>query len=711
MPEFTARNGALRIGTHLALLAASLPAVLAGPALAQVVEPENEVEQVVVTGERAASDYTADAAVSFGFAPLAIKEIPQSIQVITRDLIVDQGALSLAELLNNNVAGASNSIGRSVPFGTASTRIRGQDVSIYRDGLRDVDFSDIDSSAMANVASIEILKGTAGLIFGTGGPGGIVNIITKRPTETFAAEVTATIGERETKILSADVSAPLGRGFGIRAVAEIERSDSFIDFSEIERDNVAFVLGYDEGGPLTARARYERHSNRDDHAMTRVGLPSVGTIQRTDIVDIDRSTYLGEPSFDFTDSYGDQTSVFLAYAVNDTLTLEAAGRRTTVNFEQADVRTLGVLSPTTLLLPRTRARMLDLESEQHNARVLARLTVPAGRFSHDISVGYEFFRFDLGFVNRNVPNAAVPRINVVNPSYLLGGLQATLGAPVPFDQLSDSHELFAQDVVRFGDLTVTGAIRRIASEFDGAEELDNTVYQLGAAYAVTSRLSVFAGVNSGFDANADIAADRNRDGQRFEPEEYRQVEAGIKTDVLANVTGSLSIFRLTRENILVADPLDAAFLIQAAEERSQGFEADAVWTPSPAFVLRGGYAYLDAEIVDDTNPTRIGRKRPNAPRHQANAYGAYTIQDGPLRNLRLGAGVSYFGESKASISNAVVQPSRTIANLSASYSFSRYRLDATLTNAFDEEYFFARNDAQVNAGEPRLFTLRASARY
>ena len=102
--------------------------------------------------------------------------------MLTRDLIDDQGVLSFSELLNN-VAGSSNSLGRSTPFGTATTQIRGQDVLLYRDGLRDVDYSDIDNSALNNVERVEVLKGAAGLISGTGGAGGIINIITKRPTD------------------------------------------------------------------------------------------------------------------------------------------------------------------------------------------------------------------------------------------------------------------------------------------------------------------------------------------------------------------------------------------------------------------------------------------------------------------------------------------------------------------------------------------------
>ncbi len=686
------------------ILTACMPAA----AFADEQRTAERTPTIVVTGTMPQSVYTADSIGSFGPSTLSIAEVPQSVQVLTRDLIDDQGVLSLAELLNN-VAGASNSLGRSTPFGTATTQIRGQDVLIYRDGLRDVDFSDIDSSALNNVERIDVLKGASGLNFGNGGPGGVLNIVTKRPLETLQGEVKLTLGQRSTKILAADISVPLGSGFGFRATGEVERSDSFIRFSEIERDNIGLVLAY-AGGPFRVTARYERHSNRDDNAMTRIGLPVLGTIVPATVA-IDRSLYLGEPSFDFTNSFGSQTSLFLAYDVSTRLTVEAAARRATVNFEQGDIRTIGALDPVTLRLVRTRGRTLDLASTQTNARVLGKLRIPGTSGNHEFAVGYEFVRQDLRFVNRNLSNAAIPSISVVAPTYLTGGLQATLGPDVPFTQLADAHEVFGQGVVRIGKATLTGAVRHIRSEFDRTSQLENTVYQLGASYALTDSVSAFVGANSGFNANADIAASRNRLGIRFAPERFRQVEAGVKTSSLAGVTATAAVFSLTRDNILVADPLDTAFLIQAGHERSRGTEIDLVWQPNASLMVRGGYAYLDAKIVDDATTSRIGLRKPNAPEHQFNLYGAYSFASGPLENLRLSAAVVHSGKTFAAITNTIERPAYTIANFTASYRVGRYRFDAIASNAFNERYFLARNNAQVNAGEPRQLLFRASTRF
>lgn len=115
-----------RLRRALALVGAAGSAgtlTVATPAAAQTwPTAPTQTDEIVVIGERPASNYSTNEAVSFGYSPLAITEVPQSLQVLTRDLIDDQGVLSLSELLNN-VAGASNSLGRSTPFGTASTRI------------------------------------------------------------------------------------------------------------------------------------------------------------------------------------------------------------------------------------------------------------------------------------------------------------------------------------------------------------------------------------------------------------------------------------------------------------------------------------------------------------------------------------------------------------------------------------------------------------
>ena len=667
-------------------------------------------DQIIVIGERRSNDYTAEGASVSGFADVAVKEIPQSVQVLTRDLIDDQGALSLAELFGN-VAGASPSLARTTPFGTASTQIRGQDATIFRDGLRDIDFSDIDSSALTNVDRVEIIKGPAGVVYGTDGPGGVVNIVTKRPTKELFLELRGTIGTRDTRIIESDVSIPLGAGVGLRVTSAFERSDSFIRFSKIERDNVSAVISYDNGGPFSGSVIFERLANRDDNAMTRVGLPALGTIIGVPGIEIRRDLYLGEPASDFTDSNGTMTTANLNYAFNDHISFEVAGRRTIINFDQSEVRTLGPLDPVTLTVPRSRARELDLREDQYLARGLIRARGDLGPVSHDLSFGYEFFSFDLFVANDNVPNELVPPISVVNPVYLDDGL---LGQTTPsgFTTLDRTHEVFIQDVMRYGAVTLTGGVRHVWSSFDsGAEDLEETTFQIGGTYALTDQISLFSGYNTGFDANSGIAADRSRTGERFDPETFRQFEAGVKTDLFAGVSATLAYFRLTRDDILVDDPLDAAFSIQAGRERSEGFEADLVWTPSENFQARAGYAYLDAEIVSDTDPSIIGRARPRSPENQFNAFASYTFTDGPLKNLRLNGGVTYIDEAFASITNAVVRPPYTLANFSGSYTFRNVRFDAILTNAFDEVYAIARNDVQVNAGDPRLFTARLTWRY
>jgi iron complex outermembrane receptor protein len=464
---------------------------------------------------------------------------------------------------------------------------------------------------------------------------------------------------------------------------------------------------------LKASIIYENFANRDDNAMTRVGLPTSGTITDTDIVRIKRNTYLGEPAYDFTDSYGTMLSAYLSYAFNHAVSVEAAGRRTTVHFDQAEVRTLGPLNLNTLTVPRSRARELLLDEEQYNARALVRGTFATGQVTHDLTIGFEYFDFDLFVDTRSVSRAQVTPISVVDPVYRDQLLVA--GTPFVFTNNDKSNAIFLQDVVRLGPLTATGAIRKVWSDFSNSfgldEKLEHTLYQIGAAYEVVNLVSVFAGYNTGFDANSGIAVERSRTGDCFDPEDYRQVEVGVKTDALSGVTATVSLFELTRKGILVTDPVDAAFLVQVGEERSRGFETDLVWAPTPELALRAGYLYLDSEITKDTDQTRLGNRRPGAPEHRANGFASYTFLKGLLQNLRLSAGIAYVGDAFASLNNGIERPDYIVVDFGASYTVGRIRLDAFLSNAFDERYFIARNDATVNAGDPQFFRLRAAVQF
>ncbi len=691
---------------HCSLVAA---AISAGGCIAhaQISPDQRADETVIVRGAREAAQYTAAQSNELGYSDIDLLETPQSVQVLTRDLIEDTGALSLGELLQT-VPGASNSLSRTTPFGTASLQLRGQPAVIYRDGLRDIDFSDIDQSALNNVERIDVVKGPAGLVYGTGGPGGVVNLVTKRPLDRFAANASVTLGQRDTKIFAADVSAPLGGGFGVRVTGEAERSDSFIDFSEVERDNYSIVFAYDNDGPFRGSVLYENISNQDDDAMTRVGLPTSGTITDRDVVKTDETTYLGEPAFDFTDSFGDILSLHGSYELSENWRVELAARRSTVNFDQAEIRTLGPLDLETLNAPRSRARELELEIEHYNARGVVIGAFDTGAISHEVSLGYEYFDYYLFVDNRSVSNGDVPPISVVAPTYLSAPFMT--GAPFVFTTKDRTHEVFVQDVIRFGDATVTAAIRQSDTNFTDSfgldEDLSETLYQLGGAYALSDNVSVFAGYNTGFDANSGIAADRSRTGERFDPEHFSQVEIGLKTREYAGVSGTLSLFEITREGILVADPVDAAFLVQVGEEQSTGGEIELVWRPTPALAVTGGYLYLETEITEDTDRTRIGLERPGAAQHRVSAFASYTFQDGFLRNLRLSGGVSHTGEAFASAQNQLVRPGYTLVDLGASYTIDRYRIDAILSNALDEEYYTARNEFTVNRGDPQLFRVR-----
>lgn len=684
--------------------------VLSGTSAVSVDAAENEpLDEVTVTGTQIANDYLQRTTSAGGFSDVDLREVPQSVQVLTGEFIRDTGLLSLGELLNA-VPGASPSLSRTTPFGTAVTQIRGQDALIYRNGLRDVDYSDIDNSALINVERVEVLKGPAGIVYGTGGPGGIINIVTKMPEDEWSAEVRATLGTRSTRIVAGDVNVPLIDGLGLRVTAELERSDSFIDFSEIERDNVSATLAYEPVDWLRTSVVFERVSNRDDEAMTRIGLPAVGTIVDTPGLEIDHSTYLGEPSFDFTDSHGNMTTLRAEFDLTSNVTFEASLRRTNVTFEQAETaRSLGALDVATATVPRNGTRQLIVDEDQWLGRGVVKAAFATGPLRHRVAAGFEYFDFEL-LVDFDAPEAATA-VNVLDPVYdpQFGLDPADLFV---ITQQDIYREVLLQDVIELGDFTLTAGLRYVDAEFDSnSGDLQTVTYQAGGTWRTTETLSLFAGFNTGFEANSGLATTRSRTGEPFEPETFSQIELGIKTDLLSNVSGTLALFRILREDTLVTDPVDAAFDIQTGEERSLGLETDLVWQATTGLALRLGYAFLDAEISEDTDPAREGNTRPRAPRHQISGFANYTFGGGPLRNLRLTGGVSWIDEAFASISNEVERPAYALVSLGATYRYRKARFDLTATNVLDEEYYIARNDLQVNAGEPRLVTLRASLEF
>ncbi len=233
--------------------------------------------------------------------PIEITRVPQSIQVITQDVFNDRGALSIGDIMKQvPSATLQGSRFTNFPF----VNIRGFRPEQIRNGIRQLFFSGVDFSSLSHIQSVEVLKGPGSTLFGqSSNAGGIINVVTKRPYDGFGAQASFTRGgwtgfDGDITSGQWDFNSPLtpDGALKLRFTGEVERSDTFINFQELNRENFGLMLSYDDGGPVRAYINAE-YQNRE--TLPNPGLPPLGTVQGSGgLSGISRDTFLGEPGFD-----------------------------------------------------------------------------------------------------------------------------------------------------------------------------------------------------------------------------------------------------------------------------------------------------------------------------------------------------------------------------------------------------------------------------
>jgi iron complex outermembrane receptor protein len=185
--------------------------------------------------------------------------LPQSVQVIDANTIATSGAQSIADLLRI-VPDANPGSSRVAAFQSESLSVRGFSAGQIRNGMRQHHYADADSSALSNIERIEVLKGPSGVLYGPSGLGGVLHIITRQPDGQFGAQLWAALGSHAQKVIAGDFRVPVSEQLGLRVTGQIERSGTFVDHDNIDRENLAFTL---RSYPVLPRPSCRRHGGTE----------------------------------------------------------------------------------------------------------------------------------------------------------------------------------------------------------------------------------------------------------------------------------------------------------------------------------------------------------------------------------------------------------------------------------------------------------------
>lgn len=654
----------------------------------EVPEVEEEIEIVVTDEQEPEAGYQVPNATSATRTDTPIRDIPQSIQVIPQQVLEDRQVQRVEDALEN-VSGVQQTLS-SLNIATGFL-IRGFDTTnIYRDGLRDpTNF--ISGSELANVDRIEVLKGPAAVLYGQGELGGLVNLVTKQPlTEPFYS-VQGTVGNFNLYGGAIDLTGPLNesRTLLYRFNASAQRSDTFIDFSEIERYQIASVLTWRIGENTTLTFEGDYQDRRYPEVP---GLPAVGTVLSSPFGELPRERFLGEPDFNFRDIESLRIGYRFEHRFSENWLVRNSFKAAFQSLESEFAFPLGLQDDN-----RTFEQLYATTNEPDDRDVYAFDTHVVGTFQtgsiqHQVVFGVNFDRYT---VSRNIFLAELAPIDIFNPVY--GRTPGDIVRRIITNQRSESLGFYIQDQISLLEnlkLVLGGRFDMVNQEQENlvssttSEQEDEAFSpRVGIVYQPIQPVSLYASFSRSF--NPATPGTILASGAAAEPERGTQYEVGIKTEFLqGRLSSTLAFYELTRSNVLTPSPTDPFASVQTGEQRSRGVELDVAGEILLGWRVIASYAYTDAEITQD-NEYGIGNRLINVPKNSASLWTTYEVQNGGLKGLGFGVGLRYVGEREGDLENSFTLPSYLRTDAAIFYKRNNFRAALNVNNLFDTEYFEA----------------------
>jgi catecholate siderophore receptor len=683
------------------LCAASLLA--AGAAAAADRDAESRLamieDQVIVTGERVvyASEHTATATKTE--TPLV--DIPQSISLITRDLIDDQMMRSMADVVQY-VPGVQMGQGeghRDAPTlrGNSST------ADFYVDGVRD----DVQYYRdLYNAERIEILKGPNAMIFGRGGGGGVINRVTKTASFDPVQSLTLQGGSFGFARGAIDLGAAVSGSAAGRFNAFYENSDSYRDFVGIERFGVSPTLRFEPSDATEINVTYEFVS--DERTVDR-GVPSAGGLPYSG----DRRAFFGNPDASFSDVTVHAGDFSVAHQLNDRLTLRNHFRVADYDKYYQNVHANSPVAANGDVLLQAYFSATERRNFFNQTDLI--WETATGAISHTLLVGGEFGVQDTDNL-RSQNNNAAGVVNIANPT--------TLAPPVFLGLQNDNHvdlttaSAYIQDQIEIAPwLQLIGGVRFDHFDLEFADHLSPTRLQRkdnvwsprgGVILKPNETSSIYASYSKSFlPQSGDQFSSLSASTAALEPETFENIETGIKWEPRKGLTLAVAVYRLDRENTRAIDPVTSQTVLTGAQ-RSKGLEVSLAGSVTDRWEILTGYTLQDAEITSATTAAPTGREVPLVPRHAFSIWNAYTFTD----HWRASVGVIRQSDQFASISNNVVLPSFTRVDAAIYYTLNeRFVAQLNVENIFDKKYFpTSHNDNNITPGSPRAFRVSVTGR-
>ncbi|QDH62565.1 TonB-dependent siderophore receptor [Pseudomonas azotoformans] len=608
----------------------------------------------------------------------ALVEIPQTINVITAAEIKARGAQSVTQALLYTPGMTAGGFADRVKLFDEPTSRGFTPTPLYLDGLHLPYGGGSTGGALQiepySLERIEVLKGPASVLYGQNQPGGLVNMVSKRPSETPVHQVVLEAGTYEHKSAAIDLSGPLDEQgqFLYRLTGLANDGQDEINYVENKRQFIAPSLTWrpNDDTRVTLFAQYQK----DKGVPEAQGLPASGTLWANPNGKIKRDVFIGEPG---VNQYNREQYVLgyeISHRLNDTWTLKQNAR-----YAEVDDRYTAplhgyrfVANPATGVQDQRYLQRFGVDWAQNNkvfgVDSIAQAEFDTGALSHTVIVGLDYYHS--GSLFHGLYDRNPPVIDLFKPVY---GQRLNFGQPYRWDRTLSQTGLYVQDQIKLDKWALVLGGRYDWASVVNKEPLQGTRFaskdeaftgRAGLVYLFDNGLAPFVSYSESFLPLTGTDAQR----KPFDPSTGKQYEVGMKYQPPGQKSFvQVAVYQLDQENVLTTNPNDT-FSTQSGAMRSRGVELEAKAALSDAWEIIASAARNDIKYTKDEEG-RQGRHPAGISPLTASMWVNYTVQgDTPLSGLGAGLGVRYARQSLGDYyEGAFSVPSYSVYDASLNY--------------------------------------------
>ncbi|MCY1282630.1 Ferrichrome outer membrane transporter/phage receptor [compost metagenome] len=624
----------------------------------------------------------------------SLLETSQSVSVITREQIDDQGSRTVQQAMRytpgifTGQVGASNRYDYVVMRGFADNSVD----NIYLDGLKTMGDSGTFSSMQVDpffLERIDVLKGPSSVLYGRSLPGGLVALTSKKPLYEDFHQVSATVGNMDQKSLGFDFSGPLDeeKRIAYRLIGLGKGADTQVDHTKEERYAIApsLAIDFSDDTTLTLQGYLQHDPNGGYHS----GVPADGSLFHHNGRRISRDFFEGEPSLDDFDRTQRMFGYQLEHRFDDVWTARQNFRYLDSDVDLAQVYGYGWTAPD----QNTLNRYFSGASEHLEAYIIDNMVqaeFDTGAARHTLLTGLDYQRRRTSV---DWTSGMLAPIDAFDPVY--GNTAITFFPDDNHTRRLEQTGLYMQDLIDLDRWRFSLGIRQdwvdVSDENRSTggksdDDWEKFTGRVGALYLFDNGVAPYVSYSESFNPNAFSDAS----GQPLEPTEGKQWETGLKFQPEdGRSLYTVSLFHITQENVASKEPQDN-FFTSVGEVTSKGVELEAHVQATDNLKLLGSYTYTDITYSKSLDGNQ-GNTPNQAPKHMASVWADYFFNAGPLDGLSVGGGARYVGETWADKENTLRVPDYTLLDARIGYDLGRVGLkglDVSLNanNLLDEDY-------------------------